>query len=99
MTQVELESVAREMRYRGLHSSWSELLAFSQDVVGSLADAYQALLRSMAKSDTASSTDPDDAQKFVRDKLVRTLTLLTSEERVAKLESEALMESNRLVTQ
>jgi len=99
VTQVELESVARAMRSRGLHSSWSELLAFSQDVVGSLADAYQALLRSMAKSDTASSTDPDDAQKFVRDKLVRTLTLLTSEERVAKLESEALMESNRLVTQ
>lgn len=60
-----------------------------------MADAYQALLRSMAKSDTASSTDPDDAQKFVRDKLVKTLTLLTSEERVAKLESEILTENNR----
>ena len=99
MTQLELESVAREMRYRGLHSSWNELLALSQDVVGSLADAYQVLLRSMAKSDTVSSFDSDDAQKLVRDKLVKALTLLTSEARVAKLESKALMESNRLVTQ
>ena len=99
MTEAELESVAREMRYRGLHSSWNELLAFSQDVVGSLADAYQALLRSMAKSDTVSSFDSDDAQKLVRDKLAKALTLLTSEARVAKLESEALMESNRVVTQ
>ena len=99
MTQTELELVAREMRARGLHSSWDELLTFSEDVVGGLADAYQALLRSMAKSDTASSTDPDDVQKLVRDKLVKVLTLLTSEARVAKLESKALMESNRLVTQ
>ena len=99
MTQLELESVAREMRYRGLHSSWNELLALSQDVVGSLADAYQVLLRSMAKSDRVSSFDSDDAQKLVRDKLVKALTLLTSEARVAKLESKALMESNRLVTQ
>ena len=60
MTEAELESVAGEMRYRGLHSSWNELLAFSQDVVGSLADAYQVRLRSMAKSDTVSSIDPDD---------------------------------------
>jgi len=99
VTQIELESVAREMRYRGLHSSWNELLILSEDIVGSLADAYQTLLRSMAKSDTAPSTDPDDAQKLVKDKLVKALTLLTSEARVAKLESEALMESNRLVTQ
>jgi len=99
VTQTELELVAREMRARGLHSSWDELLTFSEDVVGGLADAYQALLRSMAKSDTVSSIDPDDVQKLVRDKLVKVLTLLTSEARVAKLESKALMESNRLVTQ
>ena len=99
MTEAELESVAREMRYRGLHSSWNELLALSQDVVGSLADAYQALLMSMAKSDTVSSLDSDGAQKLVRAKLVKALISLTSEARVAKLESKALMESNRLVTQ
>jgi len=99
VTEAELESVAREMRYRGLHSTWVELMEFSRDVIGNLADAYQALLRSMAKSDTVSSIDSDDVQKLVRDKLVKALTLLNSEVWVAKLESKALMESNRLVTQ
>jgi len=95
VTQAELELVASEMRFRGLHSSWNELLAFAEDVVGSLASAYQTLLRSMAKSNTVASTDPDDAQKMVKDKLVKALTLLTDEVRVAKWESEALTENNR----
>jgi len=95
VTQAELELVAREMRDRGLHSSWNELLAFAEDVVGSLASAYQTLLRSMAESNTISATDPDDAQKMVKDKLVKALTLLTDELRVAKWESEALTENNR----
>jgi hypothetical protein len=94
VTQAELEFVAREMRDRGLHYSWNELLAFAEDVVGSLASAYQTLLRSMAKSNTVSSTDPDDAQKVVRDKLVKALTLLTDKAQVAKWESEALPENN-----
>jgi hypothetical protein len=95
VTQAELELVAREIRARGLHSSWDELLTFSKDAVGSLVDAYQALLRSTAKSDKASSSDPDDVQRMVRDKLAKALTLLTSEARVAKWESEALRENNR----
>jgi len=90
VTQAELELVAREMRDRGLHYSWNELLAFAEDVVGSLASAYQILLRSMAKSNTTSSTDPDDAQEVVREKLAKALTLLTDKGRVAKWESEAL---------
>ena len=96
MTQAELELVAREMRDRGLHSSWNELLAFAEDVVGSLASAYQTLLRSMAESNTVSSTDPDNARKMVKDNLVKALTLLTDEVRVAKWESEALTENDRL---
>ena len=99
MTQTELELVAREMRDRGLYYSWDELLTFSKDVVGSLVDAYQTLLRSMAKSNTVSSTDPDDAQKLVRDKLVKALILLTDKPRIAKWESEVLTENNRLGTQ
>jgi len=95
LTQAELELVAREIRARGLHSSWDELLTFSKDAVGSLVDAYQALLRSTAKSNKVSSSDPDDLQKMVRDKLAKALTLLTSEARVAKWESEALTENNR----
>ena len=99
MTQTELELVAREIRARGLHSSWEELLTFSKDVVGSLADVYQTLLKSTAKSDKVSTSDPDDVQKVVRDKLAKVLTLLTSEARVAKWESEALTENNRPGTQ
>ena len=94
MTQAELELVAREMRARGLHSSWNELLVFAEDVVGSLASAYQTLLKSMAESNTISSTDPDDAQKMVKDKLVKALTLLTDEAQVAKWESEASAEND-----
>jgi len=99
MTQAELELVAREIRARGLHSSWGELLTFSKDVIGSLVDAYQALLKDTAKSDKISPTDPDDVQKVVRDKLAAVLTLLTSEAQVARWESDALTENNSPGTQ
>jgi hypothetical protein len=95
VTQAELELVASEIRARGLHSSWDELLTFSKDTVGSLVDAYQALLRSTTKTDEVSTSVPDDVQKMVRDKLAKALTLLTSEARVAKWESEAWTENNR----
>jgi hypothetical protein len=95
VTQAELELVAREIRARGLHSSWDELLTFSKDAVGSLVDAYQALLRSTEKTDAVSSTNPDNVRKMVKGKLAKALTLLTSEARVAKWESEALMENDR----
>jgi len=98
MTQAELDSIARKMRARGLHSSWDGLLTFSKDVVGSLVDAYQALLKSTAKSDKVSSTNPYDVQKLVRDKLAAVLILLTSKAQVAKWESEALAGNNILST-
>jgi len=96
MTQAELELVAREIRARSLHSSWDELLKFSRDTVGSLVDAYQALLRSAAKSDKISPSSLDDVQKVMRGKLA---TVLTSEARVAKWELEILTENNRAGTQ
>ena len=89
MTQGELERVAREMRTRGLHSSWEELLVFSKDVIGSLVSAYQVLLKSMTLPDNASN-DIIDVRKVVRDKLARALTLLTSEAQVARWESDVL---------
>ena len=98
MTQVELELVAKKMRTRGLHSSWDELLTFSKDVVGGLADAYQALLKSTAKSDKVSSTNPNNVQRVVRDKLAAVLTVLTSEAQVARWESEALAGNSILGT-
>ena len=91
MTQVDLELVAREMRARGLHSSWDELLTFSRDLVGNLVDAYQELLKSLGKSDKVSSINRgDDAQKVVIDKLAAALVLLTGKAHVAKWELEAL---------
>ena len=99
MTQGELESIAREMRARGLHSSWNDLLAFSKDVVGNLADAYQVLLKSVALLNNTSSNNLIDMQKIVRDKMATALTLLASEAQVATWESEALARDRTLATQ
>jgi hypothetical protein len=90
MKQAELELVAREIRARGLHSSWDELLTFSEGVVGSLVDVYQTLLKGTEEWDKISPSNTDDVQKVVREKLATVLTLLTSEAQVAKWESEAL---------
>ena len=98
MTQTELDSIARKIRDRGLHSSWEELLTFSEDVVGSLVNVYQALLKSLALSNIIASDDLGDTQNAVRDKLARALVLLTSEAQVARWESEVLagnQEQNR----
>ena len=94
MTQAELEQVAKEMRARGLHLSWDNLLEFSRDVVGNLADAYQVLLRNTALSDSTYLSNPNDVPKIVKDKLGKALTLLTSEAQVARWESEAWAENN-----
>lgn len=89
MTQAELGSIARKIRARGLHSSWDELLTFSEDVVGSLVNAYQVLLKSPALSEKASLSNHNGVQKVVRDKLAMAITALTSEAQVARWESEA----------
>jgi len=90
MTQAELELVAKEIRARGLHSSWDNLLEFSEGVVGNLVDAYQALIRNSALPDNTSFSNPDDAQRIAKDKLAKALTLLTSEAQVTRWESEVL---------
>ncbi len=90
MTQAELEQIAREERARGLHSSWNELLEFSESVVGSLVDAYQALLRNSASSGRMPSANPGDLPVSLQEKLGKALVSLTSREQVAKWESEAL---------
>ena len=90
MTQAELEQIAREMRAKGLHSSWNELLEFSESVVGSLVDAYQALLRSSVSSGNILSANPGDLRVLLQEKLGKALVSLTSREQVAKWESEAL---------
>ena len=93
MTQKELEQSAREMRERGLHYSWLELLEFTGDVVGNLADAYQALLRSIS-SLSKDLNDTDAEIKIIADKLASALTILTSEEKVAGWRNDALLASD-----
>jgi len=91
MTQKDLEQLARQMRARGLHSSWNELLEFSESVVGSLVDAYQVLLGSSVSSGNTLSANPDNLRVLLQEKLGKALVSLTSQEQVAKWESEALV--------
>ena len=94
MTQAELELVAGKMRDRGLHSSWLELIQFSRDVVGNLADAYQALLRSIPSPSEVSSDNPDAVLNVISNKLATALTLLTDEEQVDRWGANALFVIN-----
>ena len=89
MTLVELEQIARKMRATGLHSSWSELIGFSQDVVGGLVEAYQTLLK---ESVSSSGDNMEKIYLLVRDRLSKALVSLTSPAHVARWESEVLGE-------
>ena len=87
MTPVELEQIATKMRATGLHSSWRELIEFSNDVVGGLVEAYQTLLKD------STSPNGDNKEKIcllVRDRLSKALVSLTSPAHVARWESEVL---------
>jgi len=90
LTQTDLENLARQMRERGLHSSWIELIEFSRGVVGSLIDAYKALLGNSLSKDDRPSVGADELIYVVKDRLSKALTLLTSKEQVARWEQEAL---------
>jgi len=90
LTQTDLENLARQMRDRGLHSSWIELIEFLRGVVGSLIDAYKALLGNSLSKDDRSSVSTDELIYVVKDRLSKALTLLTSKEQVARWEQEAL---------
>ena len=87
MTPVELEQIATKMRATGLHSSWNELIEFSNDVVGGLVEAYQTLLKD------STSSNGDNKEKIgllVRDRLSKALISLASPAHVARWESEVL---------
>jgi hypothetical protein len=87
MTPVELEQIATKMRATGLHSSWNELIEFSNDVVGGLVEAYQTLLKD------STSSNGDNKEKIcllVRDRLSKALVSLTSPAHVARWESEVM---------
>ena len=89
MTRGEVEPIARGMRTRCLHFSWSELVGFWEKVIGDLKDAYQDAVHSVASFGRISSIDSTEMQKRMRDKLAGALSLLASEPQVAKWEAEA----------
>ena len=93
LNQADLEQLARQMRARGLHSSWVELLEFSESAIGSLVDAYQALLRAPVSSGNPFSANPGDLRMLLQGKLGKALVSLTSQEQVTKWESEALADN------
>ena len=90
LNQVDLEQLARQMRARGLRSSWIELMEFSQSVVGNLVDAYQVLLINSVPSSDTLSVNSGDFQAFLQGKLGKALVTLTSQEQVDKWKAEAL---------
>jgi hypothetical protein len=94
LNQTELEQLARHMRAIGMHYSWSELLEFSECVVGSLVEAYQTLLRNSVSSETAPSAGEDDLRISLEEKLGKALISLTSQGQVARWESEAWAGTN-----
>ena len=93
MTQEELEQSARKMRERGLHYSWLELMEFTRDIVGNLADAYQSLLREIS-SLSKDLNDTDAEINVIANKLATALTILTSEENVTRWRNDALLASD-----
>ena len=98
MTQTELEQVARHLRDIGLHASWNDLLAFADNVVGNLVDAYQAAVGSSSATNVVLSPAPNNVYMTLQEKLYQAIASLTNEEMVARWRSEAcggdLLKSN-----
>jgi hypothetical protein len=93
LTQSELEELANQMRWRGMHLSWNELMEFSQSVVGALVDAYQAVLRDSECPQGKLTERRSGSPAIVKTQLARALKSLTSETQVTKWESEAFLAS------
>ena len=90
LTQTDKEQLARQIRARGMNSSWDELLEFCQTVVGNLADAYQILLANPSFSDTV-STKTSELSALLKEKMCKALVSLASEAHVIRWESEVLV--------
>ena len=86
MTQTELEQVATHIRDIGLHASWNDLLAFTDNVVGNLVDAYQTVVGNSLATNVVLSPAPDNV---LQEKLSKAITSLTNEEMVARWRTEA----------
>ena len=89
MTQTELEQVATHIRDIGLHASWNDLLAFTDNVVGNLVDAYQTVVGSSSATNVVLSPAPDNVYMTLQEKLNKAIASLTNEEMVARWRTEA----------
>jgi hypothetical protein len=89
MTKTEAELIARGIRSRCLHSSWSDLVAFWKDVLDNLESAYRAAVRGTAPNQHISSEHSSELQPTVEDKLATALSQLAGEKQVARLHIEA----------
>jgi len=89
MTQVEVELIAREIRTRCLHSSWSDLVDFWGAVMSNLEEAYRAVVHGKASSHGVTASGCSEMQTRVRDKLARVLSQLAGEQQVARWNAEA----------
>lgn len=89
MTQTELEQIARRIRDIGLHASWNDLLAFADNVVGSLVDAYRIAVGSSSSANVLLSPAPDNKYVILQEKLSKAIVSLTGEEMAARWRSEA----------
>lgn len=88
MTQTELEQVARNLRDIGLHSSWNELMVLADCIVGNLVAAYQTVVKNSLASNMVSSPACSSEYVTLKEKLAKAIAPLTSDEMVARWESE-----------
>ena len=96
MTPVEIEQIAMNFRAKGLHSSWNELIEFSNEVVAVLVEAYQTLLKDSASLGIIPSANTEKTNLLVQDRLAKALISLTSPTQVARWESEVLGSSRAM---
>jgi len=89
MTQAEIESIAREMRARCLHASWSDLVIFWRGVMGNLESAYRTLVHGTAPPHHVSSEDLGNTGRMARDKLAVALRQLAGDRQIARWDAEA----------
>ena len=80
-SELEKKIIRKELiRYR----------EFSESAIGSLVDAYQALLKAPVSSGNSLSANPGELRVFLQEKLSKALVSLSSQKQVAKWKSEAL---------
>jgi hypothetical protein len=77
MTQERIEAIARRMRGKCLHSSWSDFVGFWEEALGSLEKAYRMSAWSASAYRDQCPAEAHDTQRMVRDELAKAWGKLT----------------------